>query len=112
MSIANSLSVSIFGIILVFVVLIGLILILRLQSALITSFTQKKSDKKPVRKARIKAAPKAKNGMSDELIAVITAAVQAYSAKETHPLIRNVASTDKEAVATSDVNPTIRSGRN
>jgi oxaloacetate decarboxylase alpha subunit len=49
------------------------------------------------------------NGISEELIAVITAALKAYGGNKTHPLIRNVGSTYKAGVNMPAVNPTIRS---
>ncbi len=50
-------------------------------------------------------------GVSDEIIAVISAVIKAYGGKQTHPLIRNYGST-YEPMAGTPVNPTIRSCRN
>jgi oxaloacetate decarboxylase alpha subunit len=50
-------------------------------------------------------------GVSDEIIAVISAVIKAYGGKQSHPLIRNYGST-YEPMAGTPVNPTIRSCRN
>jgi oxaloacetate decarboxylase alpha subunit len=52
------------------------------------------------------------NGISEELIAVITGAIKAYGGKETHPLIRNFGSTYRANATIPAINPTIRSCRN
>jgi oxaloacetate decarboxylase alpha subunit len=51
------------------------------------------------------------NGISDELIAVITAAVRAHGMKETHPLIRSVGDTYKVNADIQAINPLIRNCR-
>ena len=66
MSILESLFVGVFGMAVVFVVLVGLNLLLRLQSALITRFSQKKSAKTHVSEAA-EAALGAAQAQTDEL---------------------------------------------